>query len=112
MYFHHSDNNLPSVPTQELTPEKVFESVADPRRVVSISGAENGDDTPKWHHGFHYPGDLSEVKATNPFEGESPYRGMGSNEFAPYEKIKGEPNWHSPEEGELNPSEDFPSSWD
>lgn len=93
-HFHHSDNHLPGVERQ-VTEKDIFQepNVIWPER--KIGAWSETDQSPKWQHGFAYPG--PELEGSDAFKGESPYKGLGSSGPAP--KLDGEkhlPAYHLP----------------
>ena len=74
MFFHHSDNELEAA-TRNVTPEEIFGEAADPRRAPLAEPAQPSAGVP-WHHGFE---GAQSSEGGNPFDGESPYKGMGTS---------------------------------
>ncbi len=104
LFFHHPDEIPVEPPTSTQNP---FDVPKDPRKLpLGESGGEAKGETLVCHHGFFCPGDIKmDDKAMDPFQGESPCKGMGKGEKTTLQggKIMGQPNWHFPEEGELMP---------
>ena len=94
MAYHHSDNNLPGIERQ-VTEKEIFQepNVVWPER--EIGAWSETDQSPKWQHGFVYPGPV--VKGEDAFKGESPYKGWGSSGPSPKLDVeKHLPAYHLP----------------
>ena len=112
--FHHSDTKL-KAEIRKVTPEEIFGEAADPRRAPLTEPAEPIAGVP-WHHGFQ---DAKPAEGGDPFEGESPYSGMGTSvpEQPPHEGAARQAAYHVPFPGSTsNPHEvdafGHHTSWD
>jgi len=113
LLHHHSDSGLEALNEKELQGAGL-----DEKAIVWPAHKGVKSAAPKeqlgWHHGFNNPV-KDDLSGKGPFEGESPRKGMGTSiegNKEGYHPTVNHPAFHIPEEGDLNPGNQPPTSWD
>ena len=111
LQHHHPDTGLPSADNNANEEDVLREpAISWP----ASQGGKRGEpmEQPGWHHGFEPQGCEDEINIKF-YDGPSPRQCMGSS--GPKGKFVGahaHPAFHIPEEGDLNPGNQPPTSWD